>query len=113
MELWPASQTTVSITKLITKKDPTDRRNSEFVAYPTPNWSGVTCADCQRRLPTLLRELGTVMEDIHVGIMEGFRTDPETIKAATYYEEHVAPKLSPERRRENQELADKLQKEKP
>lgn len=71
---WPKSQKHVMITQLIIKKDVVVGEDStEFVAYPAPDWNGVSCDDCKTRLPTLLRELGIVMREMREGIMTGFR----------------------------------------
>ncbi len=97
---WPKFQTAVDIAKLITAKNAEDPTDAEFVAYPPEDWGGVTCEACRIRLPTLLREMGVIMRDMHRGIMEGYRTHPETIAATKFYEEVVLPNARPERQRE-------------
>ena len=101
---WPPTQTSVAITELIVRLPcEDDETYVEFVARPDANWNGVTCDACRLRLPTLLREMSAVLDDLHEGIMEGVRTHPETIRARELYERDVEPKLSPVQRQRDDE----------
>lgn len=96
---WPPSQTCVKIAALVAElpcKD--DETYVEFVARPDASWNGVTCDACRIQLPTLLHELSSALDDVQEGIMEGFRTNPETIRARELYARDIEPKLTIEQR---------------
>ncbi len=95
---WPSTQTSVKIADLVARLPCEDETYIEFVARPTGDWNGVTCDACRIRLPTLLRELGSALDDVHEGILEGFRAHPETLRAQELYARDVEPKLTAEQR---------------
>lgn len=66
---WPPTQRSVKITELIVQLPSEDETCIEFVSQPDADWSGVTCDACRVRLPTLLRELSSVLDDVQEGIM--------------------------------------------
>jgi hypothetical protein len=92
---WPPTQTAVKIADLIARLPCADDETYvEFIARPDVDWNGVTCDACRIRLPTLLRELGSTLDDLQEGIMEGFRTHPDTLRAQELYERDVEPTLT-------------------
>jgi hypothetical protein len=96
---WPPTQTAVKISDLIVRlRCEEDETFVEFVTRPDVDWGGVTCDTCRIRLPTLLRELSLVLDDLHEGIMEGHRAHPETIRARESYAREVGPELTAEQR---------------
>jgi hypothetical protein len=96
---WPSSQKAVKIADLIARLPCEDDETFvEFVARPDPSWNGVTCDDCRVRLPTLLRQLSVILDDLQEGIIEGHRTHPQTKLAYESYLRHVEPKLMAEQR---------------
>jgi hypothetical protein len=103
---WPATQTYAKITELITRLPCEDETYVEFVARPNSDWNGVTCDACRVRLPSLLRELSIALDDVHEGILEGFRAHPETKRAQELYARDVEPKLTAEQRKR---YADQIQ----
>lgn len=106
---WPASQTYVPITDLIVRLPcPEDETYVEYVARPDADWNGVTCDACRVRLPTLLREVSVALDDMHEGIIEGFRTHPETIHAKERYALDIEPTLTPDQRQRHAEQIRKL-----
>lgn len=106
---WPPTQTSVKLSELIAKlpcKD--DETYVEYVARPDADWNGVTCDACRIRLPTLLREMSGILDDMHEGIMEGFRTDPATIRAQELYARDIEPTLTEDQRQFHDEQARQL-----
>jgi hypothetical protein len=96
---WPSSQTAVKIAELIARLPcAEDETFVEFVARPDPRWNGVTCDACRVRLPTLLRELSVILDDLQEGILEGHRAHPHTKLAHESYLRHVEPNLTAEQR---------------
>jgi len=100
---WPPTQTCVKITELITRLPSEDATYVEFLARPAVDWNGVTCDACRVRLPTLLREMSRNLDDVQEGIMEGYRTHPETIRAQELYARDIEPTLTAEQRQRYEE----------
>jgi hypothetical protein len=105
---WPETQKAVPIASLIVQLPcAEDESFVEFVARPDADWNGVTCDACRVRLPTLLREMSAILDDVQEGVMEGYRSDPGTIRAHASYLRHVEPRLTTEQR---QRYADQAQR---
>jgi hypothetical protein len=104
---WPQTQGAVKITDLIVQLPSEDETYIEFVSRPDTNWNGVTCDACRVRLPTLLREVSIALDDLQEGLLEGFRSHPETLRARASYMRNVEPTLTPEQR---QRFAEQLQR---
>jgi hypothetical protein len=103
---WPPTQKAVKITKLIVQLPcAEDETLVEFVARPDADWSGVTCDACRIRLPAILREVSGILDDLHEGILEGARVDPETIRAGAEYKRLIEPTLTAEQRQRYAEQA--------
>lgn len=105
---WPPTQKAVKMSDLIVRLPcAEDETFVEYVARPDADWNGVTCDACRVKLPTLLRELSLVLDDLHEGIMEGLRADPSTSRAQELYKRDIEPKLTAGQR---QRYADHAQK---
>jgi len=99
---WPPTQKAVKIADLIVRLPcAEDETLIEFVAHPDPNWNGVSCDACRVRLPTLLRELSVILDDMHEGIIEGHRALLDTRQAHDLYLQEIESKLTAEQRERN------------
>ncbi|HSX22420.1 MAG TPA: hypothetical protein VLE97_06545 [Gaiellaceae bacterium] len=106
---WPTTQSSVKIAEVITQLPCADDETLvEFVTRPDADWNGVTCDACRVRLPTLLRELTGILDDLQEGILEGHRTHPETLRAKESYAKYVEPNLTTEQRVRYAEQAQRI-----
>lgn len=60
---WPPTQGAMKITELIIRTPSPDGTGFKFISNPEADWNTATCGACCTRLPVLLCELGSVLDD--------------------------------------------------